>query len=91
MAGTQVVGNVSTIPGNASPYRWVTGHTGTVDEGNTANGAPAPLCQGVEPPRSPFVFVIAVAPAGPDGGPPAETPDLTFPVLGELPPCTATG
>jgi hypothetical protein len=49
---------------------------------------PVALCQGVEPPRSPFVFVIAVAPAGPDGGPPATTPDLTFPVLGALPPCT---
>ena len=67
----------------------MTAHTGTVDSGNLANGAPAALCQGVEPPRSPFVFVIAVAVAGPDGGPPATTPDLTFPVLGELPPCAA--
>jgi parallel beta-helix repeat protein len=91
VAGTQLVGNVSTIPGNADPYRWVTGHTGTVDEGNVANGAPAPLCPGVEPPRSPFVFVIAVAVAGPGGTPPAETPDLTFPVLGELPPCAPAG
>ena len=91
VAGTQLVGNVSTITGNAHPFRWVTGHDGTVAEGNVANGAPAALCEGVEPPRSPFVFVIAVAPAGPDGGPPATTPDLTFPVLGELPPCGGTG
>ena len=89
VTGTQLVGNVSTIAGNAHPYRWVTGHAATVDEGNTAEGAPAALCEGVEPPRSPFVFVIAVALAGPDGGPPATTPDLTFPVLGELPPCAA--
>ncbi len=87
VAGTRLVGNVSDLAGNDHPYRWVTGHSGTVDEGNTAGGAPAALCEGVEPPRSPFVFVIAVAPAGPDGGPPAVTPDLTFPVLGELPPC----
>ena len=65
------------------------GHEGTVDPGNTALGAPpGGLCQGVEPPRSPFVFVIAVAPAGPGGAPPATTPDLTVPVLGALPPCT---
>jgi parallel beta-helix repeat protein len=87
VTGTELVGNVSTIVANDDPYRWVTGQTGTVESGNLANGAPAPLCEGVEPPRSPFVFVIAVAPAGPDGGPPAETPDLTFPTLGALPPC----
>jgi parallel beta-helix repeat protein len=89
VTGTHLVDNVSTIAGNASPYRWVTGHEATVESGNTAHGAPAPLCEGVEPPRSPFVFVIAVALAGPDGGPPAETPDLTFPTLGALPACTA--
>lgn len=87
VTGTRLVGNVSTIAGNAHPYRWVTGHVDTTDNGNTAGGAPTALCEGVEPPRSPFIFVIAVAPAGPDGGPPETTPDLTFPVLGELPPC----
>lgn len=85
--GTQLVENTSNIVGNADPYRWVTAHTGTVESGNTALGAPAALCEGVEPPRSPFVFVIVVVPAGPGGGPPATTPDLTFPVLGELAPC----
>jgi parallel beta-helix repeat protein len=90
VAGTELVGNVSTITGNAQPFRWVTAHDGTTEDGNLANGAPAALCEGVEPPRSPFVFVIAVAPAGPDGGPPSTTPDLTFPVLGELPPCAGT-
>jgi parallel beta-helix repeat protein len=87
VSGTRLVDNVADIAGNANPYRWVTGHTGTVDQGNVANGAPAALCEGPEPPRSPFVFVIAVAPAGPDGGPPPETPDLTFPTLAALPPC----
>jgi parallel beta-helix repeat protein len=90
VTGTQLVDNVADIVGNDHPYRWVTGHDATVDRGNRANGAPVALCEGVEPPRSPFVFVIAVAAAGPDGGPPAETPDLTFPVLGALPPCAAS-
>jgi parallel beta-helix repeat protein len=89
VTGTTLVDNVATIAGNDDPYRWVTGHVDTLDQGNVANAAPTALCEGVEPPRSPFVFVIAVALAGPDGGPPAETPDLTFPVLGELPPCAA--
>jgi parallel beta-helix repeat protein len=87
VTGTTLVDNVATIAGNDHPYRWVTGHAETVEQGNLANGAPAALCEGVEPPRSPFIFVIALALAGPDGGPPATTPDLTFPVLGELPPC----
>ena len=89
VARTQIVANVATIAGNDDPFRWVTGQVDTLDSGNVANGAPAALCPGVEPPRSPFVFVIAVAPAGPGGGPPAETPDLTFPVLGALPPCAS--
>ena len=81
---------MSTIAGNAHPYRWVSGHDGTVDEGNLAGGAPSSLCEGVEPPRSPFVFVVAVAGAGPDGSPPTETP-APLPTLGELPACTAAG
>ena len=87
VTGTQLVDNVSTIVGNTHPYRWVTGHEGTVDSGNTALGAQVSLCQGNEPPRSPFIFVIAIALAGPGGTPPATTPDLTFPTLGALPPC----
>jgi hypothetical protein len=85
--GTELVGNTAAIAGNPDPYRWVTGHVETVESGNTADGAPAALCEGVEPPRGPFVFVIALALAGPDGGPPAETPDTTLPLVGELPPC----
>ena len=60
----------------------MTGHGGHRRLGQHRPGTPVALCQGVEPPPLPFVFVIAVAPAGPGGGPPATTPDLTFPVLG---------
>lgn len=87
VAGTRLLDNTSLIEGNTHPYRWVSGHVDTVESGNTALGQPVTLCEGVEPPRSPFLFVIAVALAGPGGTPPAETPDLTFPVLGALPPC----
>jgi hypothetical protein len=87
VARTTLVDNVSNIPGLADPYRWVTGHVDTVEHGNFANGAPTALCPGVEPPRLPFIFVIAVAVQPPGGGPPATTPDLTLPVLGALPDC----
>jgi hypothetical protein len=87
LTGTQLVENVSTIAGNPHPYRWVTGHSGTTESGNTANGVAAPLCQGTEPPRSAFIFVIAVAPMNPDGTPPPPPADLKMPVLGGLPPC----
>ncbi len=85
--GTVLQGNTSTLAGNAHPYRWVHGHTGTTESGNTALGAPAELCQGQDPPRQGMIFVIAAALPGPGGTPPATTPDLTVPVLGELPPC----
>jgi parallel beta-helix repeat protein len=90
VSATTLVDNTSTIAGNTHPYRWVSGQVGTVESGNTANGAPAPLCEGVEPPRSLFIFVVAVAPANPDGTPPPPPDDLTLPTLGALPPC-ATG
>jgi parallel beta-helix repeat protein len=87
VARTTLVDNVSHIPGLADPFRWVTGHVDTVEHGNVAKGAAAPLCEGVEPPRLPFIFVIAVALQAPGGGPPPTTPDLTLPVLGPLPDC----
>lgn len=87
VAGTVLRDNSSTIPGNLDPYRWVTGHVDTIDEGNSALGEAVALCEGAEPPRSQFVFVIVVAAAGPGGTPPATTPDITFPVLGALPSC----
>ncbi len=82
--------NVSTIPGNADPYRWVHGLGTLVEEGNTALGRPAAICQGQEPPRGPFVMVIAVRLANPDGSMPPPPPDITLPALGVLPPCTAS-
>jgi len=87
VARTTVVDNVATITGNTDPFRWVSGQVDTVDHGNVANGQPSAVCPGVEPPRLPLIFVIAVAPQPPGGGPPATTPDLTVPVLGPLPPC----
>ena len=85
--GTVLRDNTSTLAGNAFPYRWVHGHTGTTESGNTALGAPSALCEGQDPPRQGMIFVIAAALPGPGGTPPATTPDLTVPVLGELPPC----
>jgi parallel beta-helix repeat protein len=87
VARTTLVDNVANIAGNNDPYRWVSGHVDTVESGNTANGAPAALCEGVEPPRLAFIFMIAVAVQPPGGGPPPTTPDLTVPVLGPLPDC----
>lgn len=84
---TVVTDNVSTIAGNADPYRWIDAPVATVEAGNLALGQPAALCEGSAVPRQPFIFVIAVAAAGPGGTAPATTPDLTVPTLGALPPC----
>jgi hypothetical protein len=90
VANTTLRNNVATLAGNANPYRWIHGELGTVVEGNTAGGVPTGMCQGQPIPRQLLIFVIAAVPAGPGGTPPATTPDLTVPVLGELPACTAT-
>jgi len=87
VTGTVVADNTSDIVDNPDPYRWIDGTTGTTDLGNTALGQPTSVCPGSEPWRSQFIFVIALAAAGPDGGPPATTPDITVPTLGALPPC----
>ena len=88
VTGTVLRNNSSDIVGNTDPYRWIDGTTGTVDENNTALGAPTAVCPGVEPWRSPFIFVVALAAPGPGGGPPATTPDTSVPTIGALPPCT---
>ena len=90
VTGTVLRDNVSTIAGNADPYRWVHGHVGTLDQGNTALGAPSSLCEGQAPPRQVMVMVIAVKAALPGGGMPP-TPDLTVATLGALPACAPTG
>ncbi len=87
VTGTIVEDNSSDIAGNTDPYRWIDGTTGTIDDGNTALGQPTTVCPGVEPPRSQFIFVVAVAAAGPGGTPPATTPDTTVPTLGPVAPC----
>lgn len=85
--GTILRGNESYIVGNASPYRWIHGHQDTDVSGNRALGKPAGLCEGEAVPRRLFIFVIAVALAGPGGTAPETTPDLTVPTLGELAAC----
>tara|TARA_R110002072_G_scaffold542_3_gene4342 strand:+ start:9275 stop:10729 length:1455 start_codon:yes stop_codon:yes gene_type:complete len=89
VTGTVMRDNVSSIRGNASPYRWVHGHQQTVASGNLALGQSVDLCEGEQPPRQPFIFAIAVALAGPGGTAPDVVPDLTVPTLGELAPCAA--
>lgn len=83
---TIVMGNRSDIVDNPFPYRWVHGYDGLTDIDNTALGEPAPMCEGVAPPRNPFVMAIEVGLPNPDGSIPAR-PDLEFPVLGPIPPC----
>jgi parallel beta-helix repeat protein len=87
VTGTVIRNNTSTLAGNTYPYRWIHGQADTTVEANTALGAEVGICEGQETPRQSLIFVIAVALAGPGGTPPATTPDLTVPVLGELPPC----
>lgn len=89
--GTVLVDNVSLIEGNPFPYRWVSAETGSTVSGNTALGTPVGWCEAAEPPRSPFVFVVAVALAGPGGTPPATTPDLTQPAQPAQPDCPVAG
>ncbi len=86
VSGTVLAGNRATITGNASPYRWVDGETGSTVVGNTANGTAVGWCRSNDLPRGPFVFVIAVA-YEPVGSPVTPTPDLTFPTVGPQSPC----
>lgn len=88
VAGTVLEGNVSHIVDNPSPYRWVHGHTGTVEADNLALGDPAELCEGEPIPRSPFIFVIQVVIWDPTTPPPQPPPDLSKPELGPLEPCS---
>lgn len=85
--GTVVLGNVSAIAGNASPYRWAHGHEDTVFGWNLAEGRRAGLCEGEPVPRQLLIFTLAFGFAAPDGTPPPAPPDLAVPTLGPLPPC----
>ena len=73
VAGTVLAGNRASITGNASPYRWVDGETGSTVTANTANGAPVGWCRSADLPRSPVVFVVALA-FEPPGSPVTPTP-----------------
>lgn len=84
---TVLAGNVSSIAGNPSPYRWVHGADNTLEFLNFADGQPSTMCEGEPVPRQPLIFVIAFAVAGPGGTAPPSTPDLTVPTLGALEPC----
>ena len=61
---TTIAGNHALIPGNATPYRWIHGHTGTTFENNVVHvqaadaGAEVALVQGTQPRIDPFLFVI---------------------------------
>lgn len=84
--GTRLVGNDSQLPGSPTPYRWIHGHTGTTDEGNTALGNRVVLCEGGEPPRSAFIFVVTAALQTSDDPPPDPVPGR-LPVLEPQAPC----
>jgi hypothetical protein len=85
---TVVTGNVSTIVGNPSPFRWVHGVSDITVTGNRALGQAVGICEGRELPYLQFIFVLAVA-LEPPGSPVTPTPpNLKMPVLGPLPACT---
>jgi parallel beta-helix repeat protein len=87
VTGTVLRNNSSHIKGNANPYRWIHGHEESEVSRNRALGKRVGICEGEPVPRQAIIFVVAVALAGPGGTPPATTPDLTVPTLGELAPC----
>jgi hypothetical protein len=86
VTSTIVRDNVSTIVGNASPYRWVDGVSALDARRNTALGVASAFCPAPDVPRGPFVMVDAVAIQDPNG-PPVPKPDFEIPRLGALAPC----
>jgi parallel beta-helix repeat protein len=87
VTGTVVSHNQSTIP-NPSPYRWVDGQTGSTDKDNDVAGAPAGWCLGKDLPRTPLIFVIALA-ADPGGGPLPPPSGLAYPTVGAQAACAS--
>jgi parallel beta-helix repeat protein len=85
VANTAISGNRATIAGNGNPYRWIHGHTGTTFTGNEAFGRVVGFCEGVQPPTTPFIFVLAFAAGGPDD--PPTDPGPVVPPPDPLPPC----
>ncbi|HEY8517299.1 MAG TPA: right-handed parallel beta-helix repeat-containing protein [Candidatus Binatia bacterium] len=89
VADSVVTGNRAFIAGNQNPYRWIHGHAGTTFAGNESHGRPVGFCEGVEPRRNAFIFVLAFVVAAPSDPPPSGGPP-TFPPPEPLPPCPAT-
>ncbi len=58
--GTILRDNRATITGNATPYRWVWGHTATTHADNFADQALVPLVEGTQPTINPFLFAIRI-------------------------------
>jgi parallel beta-helix repeat protein len=86
--GTTITGNRATIAGNTHPYRWIWGHANTTFTDNQSFGRVVGLCEGEQPPKGPFVFVIEVVAYDP-ANPPSTDP-REFPPPNALPPCSAT-
>jgi len=87
VTGTVVSGNVSTIVGNPSPFRWVHGFRDLTVTGNRALGRTVGICAGQELPHLQFIFVLAVAYEPPGSPVTPRPPGLTMPLLGPLPAC----
>lgn len=85
VSGTVVTGNVANIAGSPNPYRWIWGHTGTTFDDNTSLGREVGLCEGVQPPRGPFVMTVDFIFLTDPENPPNEIRELPLP--GILPPC----
>jgi parallel beta-helix repeat protein len=83
--GTVITENRSAITGNHSPYRWIHGHQNTTFEDNESHGRLVGFCEGVQPPTTFFIFVIAAVPAEPPDPPMVDPPVLPPPQ--PLPPC----
>lgn len=86
VSGASITGNRAFIAEDASPYRWIHAHAHTTFEGNESLGRPAGLCQGVQPARGPFVFVVDFV-IVPDGGSPPAVEPPVLPDPEPLPPC----
>ena len=60
VVGTVVAGNTATAADGVAPYEWIPGEQGTAFTDNVANGAPATLAPGTQPPQDPFLLVREV-------------------------------
>jgi Right handed beta helix region len=60
VAGTVLTGNTANLPQTPAPFRWIWDRVSTSESGNTANGEPATLIEGTQPPINPFIFAIRI-------------------------------